>query len=125
MRFLIAAFLLAHGVAHLVGFAGTWRLSPTIPYHTTLLAGRVDVGDAGIRTTGVLWLMLACAFSLAAAGTMLDAPWWRMLVLVAAMASLTLSIAALPEAKVGVAINVAILTVLITGARMGWPAFST
>jgi hypothetical protein len=48
MRFVLAFFLLAHGVAHLVGFVSSWKLATLaeLPYKTTVFSGRVDVGDA-------------------------------------------------------------------------------
>lgn len=58
MRMALALFLLVHGTAHLPGFTLAWRLTsnPDMPYTTTLLGGLVDVGEAGIRVVGVLWL---------------------------------------------------------------------
>jgi hypothetical protein len=51
MRFAFAFLLLGPAVAHLVGFVSSWKLATLaeLPYKTTVLAGRVDVGDAGIR----------------------------------------------------------------------------
>ena len=39
MHFPFAAFLIAHGVAHLVGFVVPWKLVSTaeVPYRTTIL----------------------------------------------------------------------------------------
>ena len=84
MRIAAVLFLAAHGFAHLVGFAGAFRLKPDI-YHTTLLAGRVDVGDAGMRVMGVLWVLAALLFAGAAASLAMRADWFRPLLLVAAM----------------------------------------
>ncbi|HYD53662.1 MAG TPA: hypothetical protein VEA99_13590 [Gemmatimonadaceae bacterium] len=118
MRFVAAFFLLAHGVAHLVGFAGSWRLSADIPYHTTLLAGRVDVGDGGMKVMGVLWVLAALLFAAVAAGLTLRADWWQPLLVATALASLVLSILELPSARIGVAIDVAILVGLAVAARL-------
>jgi hypothetical protein len=109
MRGLFAVFLLLHGAAHLVGFAGSWRLSSEIPYHTTLLGGRLDAGDAGIRLLGVLWLLTALAFAAAAGAVLFESTLWRGLTLAVAGASLMLSALHWPEARVGVALNVAII----------------
>jgi hypothetical protein len=66
MRFALAALLMAHGVAHLVGFVVPWRLvaSQEVAYRTTILASAIDVGDAGIRMLGIVWLLAAAAFVL-------------------------------------------------------------
>jgi hypothetical protein len=68
MRFVLAFFLLAHGAAHLAGFVSSWKLATLaeLPNKTTVLSGRVDVGDAGIRVMGVLWLLATLAFLVAA-----------------------------------------------------------
>jgi hypothetical protein len=49
MRIIVGLILLAHGFAHLVGFVVPWRLMavPDAAYKTTLLAGKINVGDRG------------------------------------------------------------------------------
>jgi hypothetical protein len=46
MRFVAALVLIVHGVAHLVGFVVPWRLAtlPEVPYRSTILGGRLEVG---------------------------------------------------------------------------------
>ena len=58
MHFALSALLVAHGVAHLVGFAVPWKLVSTaeVPYRTTILGGMIDIGDTGARALGVVWL---------------------------------------------------------------------
>ena len=70
MRYAIAAILLAHGIAHLPGFAVSWRLlsSPEIPYTTRILGGRWEVGAIGIRVVGIGWLTLSAMFIIAGVG---------------------------------------------------------
>jgi hypothetical protein len=45
MRFALSALLIAHGVAHLVGFVVPWKLLSTaeVPYRTTILGGMMFV----------------------------------------------------------------------------------
>jgi hypothetical protein len=68
VRFAVAALLLAHGIAHVPGFAVPWRLlsTPEMPYTTTILAGRWDVGAIGIRGVGIAWLTAGVTFVAAA-----------------------------------------------------------
>ena len=120
MRFLIAAFLLAHGFAHLVGLAGSWQLGSQVPHKTTLLGGRIDLGEPGIRAFGVVWLLAAIAFTAAAAALLLAQPLWTTLVLAAAAFSLVISVLALPDAHIGVWINVALLALLSLAPRFHW-----
>jgi len=55
-----------------------WRLvAPgSAEYSTRILAGKVDLGSVGIRALGIVWLVLAVGFLLAAAATWLRFSWW-------------------------------------------------
>ena len=120
MRLVLAVFLFAHGFAHLVGLAGSWQLGTGIPHKTTLLAGRVDLGEGGIRAFGLVWLVGALAFTGAAAALAFGEPLWATVAAAAAVFSLVISLLALPDAVVGVWINVALLAMLALAARLGW-----
>ena len=114
MRIALAVLMALHGIAHSPGFATSWHLTPAggVPYKTTVLGGRLDLGDGGIRAVGILWLAVAVAFLVAATATVLDASWWRSAALVTALASLALSLLELPLARVGVLINLFILVMV-------------
>ena len=114
MRFILAALMALHGVAHLVGFAGAWQLAPAkeIPYKTTVLAGHVQLGDTGIRVMGILWLVAALVFIAAAVGAASDATWWIRVALVVTCVSLAMTIVEWPEARIGLFVNLAILAAL-------------
>ena len=120
MRWLLAFFLIAHGVAHLVGVVSSWKLATLaeLPYKTTVFAGRIDVGDAGIRAIGMLWLLTALAFLVAAGGVAVATGWAGRVMCAAVIASLVLCMAGWPEAKIGVAVNVGLLLLLAIGARL-------
>src|SRR5881296_4556674 len=87
MRIVVAALLIIHGVAHLPGFVVSWRLAAPreMPYKTTLFAGLVNVGDAGIRVVGMLWLMAALALGACGIVVLVRAPWWMPVTLTAAL----------------------------------------
>ena len=114
MRLALATVLLLHALAHLVGFIIPWRLAklPDAPYKTTLLNSHWDVGHAGIRIVGTLWLFTAVAFAVSAVGFFLDTPWWPQLTLATASFSLLMSVLGWPEAKIGVPINVLLIALL-------------
>jgi len=121
MRFVLATLMTLHAVAHLVSVVEAWRLIPNrFPYKTTVLAGRVDLGDVGIRAVGLVWLFVAIGFFLAAIGAVTGSAWWVPLALGIAASSLLLSFAELPAARAGVMINLAIIVVLIAGRQLGW-----
>ena len=122
VHIVFAVILFVHGVAHLPGFLVPWKflVASDMPYKTTLLSGRMHVGAAGIRAVGVVWLLLALLFVASAAGVGLRLPWWRPVVLWAAVASVLFSVLGWPDARVGVAVNVAILLFLAANHQGGW-----
>jgi len=121
MSKLLAAFFIFHGIAHGVGFVVPWRLMDLeeTAYSTTLLAGHWDVGEVGIRVVGLLWLATGLAFVVAGAGAWMMKPWWVPAATAAAVASLVLSVFGWPEARVGVVLNILVLTALLS-LRLGW-----
>ena len=52
MRIALAILMALHGIAHVVGFLAPWQLTEGMPYKTTVLAGRWDLGATGIRAVG-------------------------------------------------------------------------
>jgi hypothetical protein len=122
MRIALAVLMLLHGIAHLPGFMASWRLAELkeMPYHTTVLAGRVEVGDTGIRFIGVLWLAAALAFVLIATSALMQRTGWAPAATAVAISSLLLSVLGLPDSRIGIAVNLAILTALLLGFRLGW-----
>ncbi len=122
IRTALALLMALHGVAHLVGFAVPWGLAhgDELTYKTTLLAGRLDVGDVGIRVVGLVWLVLAVAFVASAVGAFTQQPWWTGAATWTAVASLGMSLLSLPEARIGVPVNLLVLAALLIGGRVGW-----
>jgi hypothetical protein len=121
VRIVLAVLMALHGLAHLVGFVGSWRLARLegMPYKTTVLAGRLDLGDAGIRAVGVLWLLLAIGFLIAAIGAIGSRPWWMPAAFMAAGVSLALCLLQWPDSRIGVPVNLVILIALLVGRRYG------
>lgn len=117
MRYLLAVLLTVHGLAHLVGFVVPWKLVklPEAPYRTTLLAGRIEVGVAGIRAMGLTWLLAAVAFFVVAVGLILGAPWSVPAALVTLGASTALSVAGWPDSRIGILVNIVLLAILVVG----------
>lgn len=121
MAVVLALLLLAHGFAHLVGFVGPWKIGkpdPKQPYTTRLLAGRLDVGDTGIRVVGVLWLLAAVAFGVLALAVLTDAPWWRPAAMWIASYSLVLSILGLPASWIGLVVDLLLLAYVLFAQRL-------
>ena len=115
LRWLLAAALAAHAVAHSLGFAIAWQLtaSPEIPYHTTLMNGRFDVGATGIRAIGILWLIAGAGFLVCAA--LVAAGSTAALLTLAAVSMMSLSLCALewPFARIGFFIDAGVAAALV------------
>lgn len=122
MRFALAVLMILHGVAHLPGFANSWRLATFthVPYHTRLLAGRLEVGDGGMRIVGTLWLLVALGFVAAGMAAMLGAAWWAGAAYFTALLSLALCALEWPAAQIGVPVNVVIAVALLAGRVFNW-----
>jgi hypothetical protein len=122
MAFLLALLMVAHGLAHLVGFVVAWeiRAFPETPFHTTILNGSIDVGLWGTRAVGLLWLLAAMAFVFAASGVALRQAWWPVATTVVITASLMLCVVGWPEARIGVYVNLVVAALLLAGYRLGW-----
>ena len=122
MRTAIAIFMILHGIAHLPGFVVPWRIttSKDTPYKTTLLSGRLDVGDTGIRIIGLLWLIVAIAFVITGIAMIADTGWWGVSAVCVSLVSLLLSFLSLPEARIGVGVNIVILALLAVSGAVGW-----
>ena len=121
MKTAFSLLLLLHGIAHLVGFTVPWKLmeSEATPYKTTVLSGHVDLGDAGIRVMGLLWLATALAFTVGAWTLWRGQAWAPSFVAGTAVFSLILSLLAWPDSRIGVVVNVLVLTALVFALGLG------
>jgi hypothetical protein len=115
MRIALALLLLAHGVAHVVGFIRAWA-----PTRTTIVGDRVDLGPGWIKLIGILWLFGALLFAAAGFATLANVAWWPPFALALATSSLVLCMLQLPETKLGVVLNLVLIGVLVGGHRIGW-----
>lgn len=114
MRIVLFIFLLLHGIAHLVGFMVPWKMaSPEgLSYKTTILWGKVDLGNTGIRIIGVVWLLLFLAFLAAAAGIWIPFQYWKTFTAFVCALSLVMSVLGLPDSRIGIPVNAIILVTL-------------
>jgi 2-hydroxy-6-oxonona-2,4-dienedioate hydrolase len=120
MRIAFVLVLILHGVAHLVGFLSPWGLLPAThptaapaPPSNALFGGRLTLGDTAARGFGVIWLVAALSFVIVAIGFWRRDSWSLPALLSVSLASLALSAAWWPAARIGVLVNVAILLSLL------------
>lgn len=121
MNTLIGALLIAHAVAHVPGFlVGTHLVSrEVLPDRFTMPGGSIYGGESLMRVVGVLWLVTAAVFVLAAIGAFLGSRWWPALTVCAAGLSMTISALWGPEARIGMLVNAVILVIML--AQMAIP----
>lgn len=112
--YVVAAVLVLHGLVHLLGTAAYLELVTIaeLPYKTTVLGGRVDIGDAGIRIFGTLWSVAAVGFVLSGVGLLSGWNRWRSLLLGVTVFSLVLTLLDWESAFAGVVVNLGILAAL-------------
>jgi hypothetical protein len=67
---------------------------------------------------GVLWLVAALAFLVAAVAVATEATWAVRFLLAGVMASLMLCLLGWPDARIGVAVNLGLVLLIAIGARL-------
>lgn len=119
MRYALVALLVLHGIAHLVGFAGPWLLvaSAETPYRTTVLQGRVDLGEWGIRIYGLGWLTLAIGCAVVAFGVTARSTWWLVALESLILLSVIFCVLGWPESRLGVPANIVMILVAFAAIR--------
>ena len=112
-----AVILVLHGLIHLMGTIVYLKLGVIegLDYKTTLLGGRWDIGDGGIRIFGLLWACAAIGFILSVAAMYADMSWSQQLLGAAALFSLLITSLDYTTAYAGMALNIIILAWLWTG----------
>jgi hypothetical protein len=110
-----AVVLVLHGVIHFMGTTAYFKLANVtgILYETTLLNGRWDVGDSGIRVFGVLWTVAALGFVAAAVALFAGSTWWRSMLLAVTGLSMVLTALDRNVAFAGFLVNLVILAVVL------------
>ena len=120
MDIAFAILLMAHGIAHSVGFIVYWQISDfeEVTYKTTILNGKVDVKDTGIRVIGIFWLLLALAFIINGIILIMGLSYWEMMAFYISIISLVFCIVGWPDSKIGIAVNILILILLILNRNL-------
>jgi hypothetical protein len=119
---LVAIYLIVHGIIHVIGFVTNFQIAEfeEITYSTTVLDGRLEIGDVGARVLGIVWLLVAVAFVVSGVAIFFSPSWWWSFTLAVTVVSLILTILGWPDARFGVLANVVILVFLFIGPRLGW-----
>jgi hypothetical protein len=115
----VSLILAFHGLIHLMGATAYLKLGVLqgLPYKTTVLGGRVDLGELGIAVFGALWAVAALGFVSSVAGLFTNQTWWRLVLLATTLLSLVLTALDSSAAFIGVMVNLVILVVLWLESR--------
>jgi hypothetical protein len=122
-RFVIVVAALGiavHGLIHLLGTTAYLQLAvmEDLPYKTTVLGGRLDLGPIGIRVFAVLWILPAIAFVAAALALLEGWHWWEATLLAATLASTALTVLDWNVACRGALVDFVILTAYVIRLQM-------
>lgn len=122
MIYILAFYLLVHGISHLVGFLVPWKLASLkeMPYSSFILNGKVNLGHKGIRIMGMVWLALAVGyfFSIYLVFTDLSYALWFLWPM--SGLSLVLCLMYLPDTKIGIIANLILMIFLGLNVYFGW-----
>ena len=111
-----AFFVFAHGLVHLIGVVVYWQLAEVEdfpPYKTTLLNGRWEIGDIGMRIYGLAWLIATLGFVISAVAMVFRLDWWNPVLIATTLFSLVVNALDWDWAKYGALLDILILVVLI------------
>jgi hypothetical protein len=114
MQRAFAVFMALHGAVHAIGFTVSWGLGGPrgVEYSTSVLNGAVEVGDAGVKLLGLLWLATAAAFVGVAALLWRRHPRGLALAVGLLVVSLGLCVLGLPGSEIGLAVDLVLLGLL-------------
>lgn len=125
LTIIAAIVLIVHGLIHLMGTAVYARHAEIegLDYKTTLLSGYWDLGRAGIRVYGWLWVLPAVGFVAAAVALLAGWAWLNPVLVAVTFVSLALTVLDWSNAFRGAVVDVVILMLILVGSRTA-PWFS-
>lgn len=119
---IVFVLTLIHGLIHFMGWVAYWPLTQIqgLPYKTTLLAGRIDLGGTGMRAYSLLWLLAGLGFVAAALALAFKQPIWTGLMLVSVLLSMVAGILDWAASFRGVLFDLVLLLIvaLVFGLRV-------
>lgn len=120
--FIAIGIVVMHGLIHLMGFVAYWPLGEIaeLPYKTTLLNGRFQLSQTGMRLFSVLWLLAAVGFVGSAISLLTKQPLWLPLMFAAVLVSVAITALDWGNAFRGTIISLVILVplLLVWGLRI-------
>ncbi len=112
--YLIAAFLVLHGLIHGIGLATAFTDAEIEGFSG---APTFDVG-AALPAFSLLWGVALAGMLAAAAGVALGQPWWRPVALVAAVVSMIAVTVWWQDARFGALANAVVVIAVVAASRI-------
>ena len=118
LQYLAALMLLGHGLGHLVGVLPAWTsINPGGEDKPWILPGGHMMNSTVGKIWGVFWIAAMVLFVISSAGVFMDRHWWRQWAIIGSVVSIVAIVpwwnTVVVGAKAGVALDVAILLVLL------------
>ncbi|MFC1726411.1 ABC transporter permease [candidate division KSB1 bacterium] len=122
VRIIVSVILALHGLIHLLGFVVYLKIAEVkdLPYKTTIFAGRINLGESGIKVIGILWMLAALGFVVSTVGVFGLTGWWQAVTLYVTIFSLLVTVSGIPDSVFGAAVNVIILAYLILAPKLSF-----
>lgn len=117
MLVVASAVLILHGLIHLMGTTVYMKLGRIdgLPYKTTLLGARWELGESAMRVFGAVWVIPAVGFVLSGLALLFGWAWWQPVAIGSALLSLLLTGLDGSSAYAGAIINLVILGMIWLG----------
>jgi hypothetical protein len=108
-----------HALIHLLGATAYTQLAVIdgLPYKTAIFGGTWHIGEGGIFLFGVFWALAAFGFIAGTTAWVLKWKGWLALMMSVAMFSLVLTILDFEVATFGIAVNIAIIIMLLSNTE--------
>jgi hypothetical protein len=119
MKLAIVALLVAHGLIHVIGFAGTWGLAEFQgASRTPTNFITAQPGDPIVRVLAVVWLLALAAFLGAAMLLIGDNALWRPVAIGAVVISMVPVVLWWQNAPMGAVANVLVVAAVLAAPRL-------
>ncbi len=115
-----AAFVLAHGLIHVMGFLPAWHLPAPrgFDYTTAFFYGQIDLGDAGAKALGLAWLAVTVAYVAAAILLWRGSRRAALVTVLVSLASAAICALSLPLAQAGLVIDLVLVAIVLVAPQV-------
>ena len=119
MKYAITALFVIHGLIHVMGFAGAFRLAEFQgASRTPTDFVTADSGSPTLKVLGVVWIVALFAFLLAATLLLMDNPGWRPTAVAAVFISMVPIALWWQSAPMGAVANALVLAAVLVAPKL-------